>query len=49
MAINGLYTAVTRRKLDPKYLSYVTAAGFACLMALMLLVTVSDILKKFGV
>lgn len=49
MAINGIYTAATRRKLDPKYLNYVTAAGFACLMALMLLVTVSDILKKFGV
>ena len=49
MAINGKYTAATRRKLDPKYLNYVTAAGFACLMALMLLVTVSDILKKFGV
>lgn len=49
MAINGIYTAATRRKLDPKYLNYVTAAGFACLMALMLLVTVSDILKKFGI
>lgn len=49
MAVNGIYTAVTRRKMDPKYLNYVTAAGFACLMALMLLVTVSDILKKFGV
>ncbi len=49
MAINGIYAAVTRKKLDPKYLNYVTAAGFACLMGLMLLVTVSDILKKFGV
>ena len=49
MAVNGVYTGLTRKRLDPKYLGWVTAAGFACLMALMLVVTVSDILKKFGV
>ena len=49
MGVNGVYTAVTKRKLDPKYLGWVSAAGFACLMALMLVVAVSDILKLFGV
>ncbi len=49
MGVNGIYTALTKRKLDPKYLGWVTAAGFACLMGLMLAVTISDILKQFGV
>ncbi len=49
MAVNGIYTAFTRKKLNPQYLGYVSAAGFACLMLFMAAVTVSDILKKFGV
>lgn len=49
MAVNGVLKAVRGRELDPKYQGWVSAAGFACLMALMLIVTVSDILKKFGV
>lgn len=49
MGVNGAYTALTKRKMDPKYLGWVSAAGFVCLMALMLAVTVSDILKQFGV
>ena len=49
MGVNGVYTAITKKKLDPKYLGWVSAAGFACLMALMLAVAVSDILKLFGV
>ena len=49
MGVNGVYTAFTKKKMDPKYLGWVSAAGFACLMALMLAVTISDILKKFGV
>ena len=49
MAVNGVYTAFTKKKIDPKYMEWVSAAGFACLMFLMLLVTVSDILKQFGV
>ncbi len=48
MAVNGVYTAFTRKKLDPKYLNYVTAAGFACLMLLMLAVTISDVAKLLG-
>ncbi len=49
MGVNGIYTAITKKKMDPKYLGWVTAAGFACLMGLMLVVTISDILKQFGV
>ncbi len=49
MVINGLLLAIRGRKLDPKYQGWVSAAGFACLMALMLAVTVSDILKQFGI
>lgn len=49
MGVNGVYTAFTKKKLDPKYLGWVSAAGFACLMALMLVVAVSDIMKLFGV
>ena len=49
MGVNGVYTGLTKKKINPKYLGWVSAAGFACLMALMLAVTVSDILKQFGV
>ena len=49
MAINGVLLAVRGRKLDPKYQTWVSVAGFACLMLLMLAVTISDILKQFGV
>jgi len=49
MAVNGVLLAIRGRKLDPKYQNWVSAAGFACLMLLMLAVMVSDILKQFGV
>lgn len=48
MAINGLLLAIRGKKLDPKYQGWVSAAGFACLMLLMVAVTVSDIMKQFG-
>jgi len=48
MAINAVLLKIRGRKLDPKYQGWVSAAGFACLLALMLAVTVSDILKQFG-
>ncbi len=48
MAVNGILLAVRGRKLDQKYQGWVTAAGFACLLLLMLAVTVSDVLKLFG-
>lgn len=49
MAVNGVLLAIRGRKLDQKYQGWVTVAGFACLMILMLAVTISDILKQFGI
>jgi len=49
MAVNGALLKIRGRKLDPKYQNWVTAAGFICLLLLVLVVNVSDILKKFGV
>lgn len=44
---SGLY-ALFRKKIDPKYEGYVHMAGLAALMALMLVVTLSDVGKLFG-
>lgn len=49
LAVNGLWLTVTGKKLDPKYMNAITMAGFVLLFALMLVVTLSDILKQFGV
>lgn len=49
MAVNGILLMVRGRKLDQKYQGWVTAAGFAALMLLMVAVTISDILKQFGI
>ncbi|MEG2420522.1 MAG: site-2 protease family protein [Oscillospiraceae bacterium] len=49
LAVNGLFTLFTRKKLDPKYENYVNGAGFIALLALMAIVAVSDVLKLVGV
>ena len=48
MGVDGAYTAVTKKKLDPKYMNWVSTVGFALLMLLMLAVMASDILKRLG-
>ena len=45
MIVNGIYRLFTKRSIDPKYLGYVNAAGFFCLIALMVVVAVSDVTK----
>ena len=45
MIVNGIYRLFTKRSIDPKYLGYVNAAGFCCLIALMVVVAVSDVTK----
>lgn len=45
MLISSLFTLLTRRKLNPKYEGYVHAAGFICLLALMVVVAFNDIAK----
>ena len=49
LALNGIVFALRGKKLDPKYQGWVTAASFVILLLLMAAVTVSDILKQFGV
>lgn len=48
LIINLLYTAITKRKLDPKYEGIVNTVCFVALLGLMVVVAASDILKLFG-
>lgn len=48
LAVNGVFTLFTQRKLDPKYEGYVNVAGFVCLIGLMIVVAFSDVLRLFG-
>lgn len=45
LGINCLFTAVTKRKLDPKYEGYVNILGLIALLALMVLVAFNDVLR----
>ena len=45
LAVNGLFTLFTRKRLDPKYEGYVNVAGFFCLILLMIVVAFNDVLK----
>ena len=49
LIVGGIFKLVTRKKLNPKYESWVNMAGFALLMALMVVVAVSDVMKLAGV
>jgi len=48
LLVGGLFTLVTKRKIDPKYEGYIHFAGFICLLALMAVVTFNDIWKIIG-
>ena len=48
LLLNGILYLLFRRKIAPKYESYVHMAGLMALMALMLVVTLSDVGKIFG-
>ena len=48
LVVNGLFTLLTRRKLDPKYEGYVNMAGFCCLILLMVVVAFNDVMKLFA-
>ena len=47
LLVNGVFTLITRRKLDPKYEGYINMAGFFCLIALMVVVAFNDVVKLF--
>lgn len=49
LIVGGLFRLVTRKNLNPKYENAVNVAGFVLLMALMVVVAVSDVLKIAGV
>ncbi|MGI5963149.1 MAG: M50 family metallopeptidase [Lawsonibacter sp.] len=48
LLLNGILYGLFRKKIDGRYEGYVHMAGLAALMALMLLVTLSDVGKLFG-
>ena len=48
LLINGLWYLVFRRRIDPKYESYVHIAGLLALLALMGVVTFNDLIRVFG-
>lgn len=48
LLINGLWTLLFRRRIDPKYESYVHVAGLVALLALMAVVTFNDLARIFG-
>lgn len=43
--VNALFTLVTRKRIDPKYEGYIHTAGFLLLIALMVVVALSDVWK----
>ena len=45
--VGGIYRLFTGKKINEKYLGYVNAVGFFCLIALMVVVAVNDVLKLF--
>ena len=47
LLVNWVFALVTRKRLDPKYEGYVNAAGFLCLILLMVVVAFNDIVKLF--
>jgi len=49
LIVGGVFKLLSGKQLNPKYESWVNAAGFILLMALMVIVAVSDVLKLAGV
>lgn len=48
LLINGVWTLIFHRRIDPKYESYVHIAGLVALLALMAVVTFNDLVRIFG-
>ena len=48
LLMNGVWALVFRRRIDPKYESYVHIAGLVALLALMAVVTFNDLIRIFG-
>lgn len=48
LGVDKVYHLFTKKKINQKYLGYINAAGFMCLIGLMVVVAFSDVLKLFG-
>ncbi len=48
LLVDKVYGLFSHKRIDPKYLGYINAAGMVCLLALMAVIAVSDIFKLFG-
>ena len=48
LLINGVWMLLFRRRIDPKYESYVHVAGLVALLGLMVVVTFNDLVRIFG-
>lgn len=48
LLINGVWMLLFRRRIDPKYESYVHVAGLVVLLGLMAVVTFNDLVRIFG-
>ena len=48
LLINGVWFLLFRRRIDPKYESYVHVVGLVALLALMAVVTFNDLIRVFG-
>lgn len=48
LGVDKVYHLFTKKSINQKYLGYINAAGFLCLIGLMVVVAFSDVLKLFG-
>ena len=48
LAVDKVYSLFSKKHINQKYLGYINAAGFLCLIGLMVVVAFSDVLKLFG-
>lgn len=48
LGVDKVYHLLTKKKINQKYLGYINAAGFICLIGLMVVVAFSDVLKLLG-
>lgn len=48
LGVDKIYHLFTRRNINQKYLGYINAAGFLCLIGLMIVVAFSDVMRLFG-
>lgn len=48
LLVDKVYGLFTKKRIDPKYLGYINAAGLIALLLLMAAVAVSDVLRLFG-